>query len=157
MAKEGYNLILSDKGYHCLILWNMHCINSVLRLCVWCACSVTPLSDFLHPHALQPARLLCPWNFPDKNPGVDCQFFLQGIFQTQGWNSCLLHLLHWQKDSLPLSHEIGERLIGIEWKITWYIFSGVLWWLYKWILFSNDFNNYHKYCRKHMMTFRQNH
>ena len=28
-------------------------------------------------------------------------FFLQGIFLTQGLN---LHLLHWQADSLPLSH-----------------------------------------------------
>ena len=26
-----------------------------------------------------------------------------GIFKTQGSNSCLLHLLHWQGDSLPLS------------------------------------------------------
>ena len=27
---------------------------------------------------------------------------LQGIFPTQGSNLCLLHLLHWQADSLPL-------------------------------------------------------
>ena len=25
-------------------------------------------------------RLLCPWNFPDKNTGVRCHFLLQGIF-----------------------------------------------------------------------------
>ena len=31
-------------------------------------------------------RLLCPWNFPDKNTGVGCHFLLQGIFSTQGWN-----------------------------------------------------------------------
>ena len=29
-------------------------------------------------------------------------FLLQGIFLTQGSNSHLLHLLHWQADSLPL-------------------------------------------------------
>ena len=29
---------------------------------------------------------------------------LQGIFQTHGSIPCLLHLLHWQEDSLPLSH-----------------------------------------------------
>ena len=29
---------------------------------------------------------------------------LQGIFQTQGLNLCLLWLLHQQVDSLPLSH-----------------------------------------------------
>ena len=31
-------------------------------------------------------------------------FLLQGSFPTQGLNSCLLRLLHWQADSLPLSH-----------------------------------------------------
>ena len=39
------------------------------------------------------ARLLCPWNFPDKNIGVSCHFFLQGIFRTQGLNLCVLGLL----------------------------------------------------------------
>jgi len=28
----------------------------------------------------------------------------RGIFPTQGLNPCLLGLLHWQADSLPLSH-----------------------------------------------------
>ena len=31
-------------------------------------------------------------------------FPFQGIFPTQGWNSRLLCLLHWEADSLPLSH-----------------------------------------------------
>jgi len=39
-----------------------------------------------------------------KNSGVGCHFLFHGIFQTQGSNSCLLLLLHWQGDSLPLSH-----------------------------------------------------
>ena len=30
----------------------------------------------------RPARLLCPWNFPGKNTGVGCCFFLQGILPT---------------------------------------------------------------------------
>ena len=47
---------------------------------------------------------LCPWNFPGKNSGLGCHFLLQGIFLTQGLNPGLLHLLHWQADSLPLSH-----------------------------------------------------
>ena len=29
----------------------------------------------------------------------------RGIFLTQGSNLCLLHLLHWQADSLPVSHQ----------------------------------------------------
>ena len=30
-------------------------------------------------------------SFPDKNIGVGCYFFLQGISLTQGLNPCLLH------------------------------------------------------------------
>ena len=38
-----------------------------------------------------------------NNTGVDCHALLQGIFKTQGWNLCLLCLLHWQAGSLPLA------------------------------------------------------
>ena len=47
-------------------------------------------------------RLICPWDSLGKNTGAGCLAFLQGIIQTQGSNWCLLHLLHWQADSLPL-------------------------------------------------------
>ena len=40
--------------------------------------------------------------FPGKNTGVGCHFLLQGILPTQGLNSGLLHLLHWQVNSLLL-------------------------------------------------------
>ena len=40
---------------------------------------------------------------PGKNIGVGCHALLQGIFQTQGSNLRLLHLLHWQASSLPLA------------------------------------------------------
>ena len=50
-----------------------------------------------------PARLLCPWDFPGKNSGVGCHSLLWGIFPIQGSNPCLLYLLHWQVDSLPLA------------------------------------------------------
>ena len=43
----------------------------------------------------------CPWDFPGKNIGVSYHFFLQGFFPTQGSNP---YPLHWQVDSLPLSH-----------------------------------------------------
>ena len=33
-----------------------------------------------------------------------CHFLLKGIFPAQGLNPHLLHLLHWQMDSLPLCH-----------------------------------------------------
>ena len=47
--------------------------------------------QLLQPHRLQPARLLCPWDSPGKNSGVDYCFLLQGIFPTQELNLCLLH------------------------------------------------------------------
>ena len=52
---------------------------------------------------LQPSRLLCPWDSPGKNTGLDCHALLQGIFPTQESNPGLLHLLHWQAGSLPLA------------------------------------------------------
>ena len=44
-----------------------------------CACSVASVvSNSLQPEGLQPARLLCPWDFPSKNIGVGCHALLQG-------------------------------------------------------------------------------
>ena len=59
------------------------------------------VSNSLQSHGLEPASLLCPWDFPSNNTEVGCHFLLQGIFPTQGLN---LRLLHQQMDSLPLSH-----------------------------------------------------
>ena len=50
----------------------------------------------------KPARLLCPWDFPDKNTGMGCHSLLPGIVPTQWLNP---NLLPWQVDSLPLSHQ----------------------------------------------------
>ena len=63
------------------------------------------LSDSLRPHALWPVRLLCPWDSPGKNTGVDCHFLLQGIFPTQGSNSGLPHC---RQILYQLSHQ-GSR------------------------------------------------
>ena len=35
------------------------------------------MSDSSQPHGLQPTRLLCPWDFPDKSTGVGCHCLLQ--------------------------------------------------------------------------------
>ena len=43
-----------------------------------------------------------------------CHLLLQGIFLTQGWNWHLLHLLHWQADSLPLVSAPWEAPSYIE-------------------------------------------
>ena len=56
--------------------------------------SVTHLdmSDSLWPHRLQPIRLLCPQDFPGKNTGMGCHFFLEGIFPIQESNPGLPHV-----------------------------------------------------------------
>ena len=68
------------------------------------SCSV--MSDSLPPFEPWPARLLCPWDFPDKNTGVGSHSLLQGIFVTQGLNS---GLLHFRKILFHLSHQ-GNNL-----------------------------------------------
>ena len=59
------------------------------------SCSVqfsrSVVSNSLRLHALQPARLLCSWNSPGKNTGVDSHSLIQGIFLTQKLNPGLLH------------------------------------------------------------------
>ena len=48
----------------------------------------------------KPTRLLCPWASPDRNTGVDCHAFLQGIFLTQESNPN--PFMSWQRGSLPI-------------------------------------------------------
>ena len=83
--------------------------------CVWgeewpslrpvCACSVAKSCLTL----CDPVNCRMPGSsvhgiFLGKNFGVGCHFLLQGISPTQGSNPHLLCFLHWQADSLPLSH-----------------------------------------------------
>ena len=66
-----------------------------------CVCTHSIMSNSLRPHGLWPTRFLCLWDSPGKNTGAGCHFLLQEIFLTQGSNSCLFRLLHWQVGSLP--------------------------------------------------------
>ena len=70
------------------------------------SCSV--ISDSLQAQGLKPARLFCPWNFPDKNTGVGCHSLLQGIFPSQGLNLGL---------SLPLEKAMAPHSSTLAWKI----------------------------------------
>ena len=45
-----------------------------------CVCSVAQSCPIIY--GLQPTSLLCPWDFPGKLTGADCDFLLQGIFPT---------------------------------------------------------------------------
>ena len=57
----------------------------------------------LPPRELQPARLLCLWDFLGKNTEVGCHFLLQVNFSTQEWN---LGLLHCRWIPYQLSHQL---------------------------------------------------
>ena len=63
------------------------------------------MSDSLQLHGLY-----SPWNYPGQNTGVCSHSLLQRIFLIQGSNPCLLHLLHWQADSLPLGPPGNTKL-----------------------------------------------
>ena len=65
-----------------------------------CVCNVNHLvvSDSLWPHELQPSRLLCPWDFPGKNTGVNSHSLLQQNLPNSGIKPGSPAL---QADSLP--------------------------------------------------------
>ena len=57
-----------------------------------------------NPMDCSPPELLCPWNSPGQNTGVDCHFIIKGIFLTQRLkNMGPLCLLHRQVGSLQLA------------------------------------------------------
>ena len=56
----------------------------------------------LRPRRLQPARLLCPWNFPGKILEWAAISFFRGSSPPRDRTHISLSLLHWKADSLPL-------------------------------------------------------
>ena len=81
-------------------------MSSVTQSCL----SLCNPTDWSQLHKLEPARLLCLWDFPGKNTRAGCHFLPQGILSTQGSN---LGLLHSQADSLPL-HQPGVKPLHWE-------------------------------------------
>ena len=95
-------------SYSCPLSWwlNSYYVQGIIlnmhRYCwYWCCLVTKSCLTLLWPQGLQPTRLLCPWDFPGKNIGMDCHFLLQGIFWSRNWTvSPAL-----QADSLLLSHQ----------------------------------------------------
>ena len=71
------------------------------------------MSDFLWPCGQYPARLLCPWDFPDENTGVGSHSLLQGIFPTQESN---LGPLHCRQILYCLSCQGSPLILAVDWK-----------------------------------------
>ena len=90
-----------------------------LTLCFVLSCS--GMSNSLQPSKLYPTRLLCPQDSLGKNTGEGHHCLLQGIIPTQGSNPNPLCLLHWEVNSLPLSHlecprfhvEFTSKMLGV--------------------------------------------
>ena len=97
------HLLLPISLLHILELFIFLCMATSLTCC---CCSVAKSCPTLC--GLQSTRLLCSWDFPGKNNWVGCHFLLQGIFQNQGLNLCLLHcrwiLYHWATRKTNISH-----------------------------------------------------
>ena len=74
---------------------------NILALCA-CVCSV--MSDSLQPHGLIARQAPLSVGLSRQEYWSGLSFPLPGDLLTQGSNPCLLKLLHWQMDSLPLSH-----------------------------------------------------
>ena len=75
--------------WYSTLLWNIESFGACVCVCV---CTLNQVQFFVTPFTLaHQDRLLCPWDCPGKNTGVDCHFLLQGIFPTQGSNQHLNH------------------------------------------------------------------
>ena len=76
---------------------------SLLSVCV-CAQLLSCVRLFFFILAGQPARSSVHGFFQMRILERQHHILLQGIVLPLGTSPCLLHLLHWQADSLPLSH-----------------------------------------------------
>ena len=79
---------ICPKALHIKHLYTGSHINHYL-ICL-CLLTCVCVYSFSHVGLCEPARLLCPWNFPRP------EYLLQGIFLTQESNLCAWHLLNWQ-------------------------------------------------------------
>ena len=90
-------------------------LSSVIKKKILIRWYIKPLSesrlvvpDSLQTHGLQPARLLCPWNFSGQNTGVGSHSLLQRIFPSQGSNPGLPHC---RQILYSLSHQGSPRIL----------------------------------------------
>ena len=86
--------------------WYMVCafpVKSSVWFNVACVCAQSLSHIQLLAAPWTAARLFCPWNSLGKNTVMGCHFLFQRIYLTQGSSMCLMCLLLWQVDSLPLA------------------------------------------------------
>ena len=68
--------------------------------------SLQSCPTFCDPHGLEPTRLLCPWDSPEKSTGVGvAKATHSGDPPNSGIKPMSLCFLYWQVGSLPLNHQ----------------------------------------------------
>ena len=77
-----------------VVTWRYTLTHSVAQLCLTLSDSMTCSPPGSSVHGIIQARIT----------GLGCYFLFQEIFPTEGLNSFLLPLLHWQADSFITSH-----------------------------------------------------
>ena len=75
-------------------------------MCV-CVCVFSHVQLFATPQTVA-HRALLSIRFSRQEYWTGFPLLTLGIFPIQHWNSNLLHLLHWQVDSLPLHHQLSS-------------------------------------------------
>ena len=85
------------------IMANLVCMCVCAHTCV-CTQSLIYVRLFVTPYTIACQVPLSMGFSPQDYWSVGCHFLLQGVFLIQGSDLCLWHFLHWQEESLPLSH-----------------------------------------------------
>ena len=108
-----------------MIIYSNHCVVSV-NVDYWSWFKTHHvLSNSLCPHGLLSTRLLCQWNFSDKNTGMGCHFLFQGIFldlvaqtvkKPPAMRDTWIWSLGWDD---PLEKEIAIHSSILAWRIPW--------------------------------------
>ena len=90
---------------------------------LYCVCAVCPvMSDSLQCYGLEPARLLCSWDFPGKNIAVGCHFLI-AAYQVVHilscgqniWSSIIFRI----EPYFILEKAMAPHSSTPAWKITW--------------------------------------
>ena len=83
--------------FSCLAVGTLFCYlsftvsSTTLSKSSFCVLITQSSPTLCDPMDCSPAKLLSPWNSPDKNTGLDCHSLLQGISSTQRSNPGLLY------------------------------------------------------------------
>ena len=69
---------------------------------LWVCSAASVMFDSLWPYVLKPTRLLCPWDSPVKNPGVDCHASSRGSLRPRNWTWATGEIyIPWRRKWIP--------------------------------------------------------